>query len=82
VAKAKEILIKQQSDGLKDNDYWLESLSNAWIDHQDPAWINEYAGKAAALSAADVQATAVKYFRLDNFVQAVLNPETGAGAAR
>jgi zinc protease len=73
--KVKETLRKQYQDQLKQNDYWLEGLSGAWIEHDDPMWILDYSKKVDALSVQDLQQTAKKYFNMQNYIKAVLNPE-------
>ncbi len=73
--KVKETLRKQYQDQLKQNDYWLEGLSGAWIEHDDPMWILDYSKKVDALTVQDLQQTAKKYFNMQNYIKAVLNPE-------
>ncbi|MEO8413418.1 MAG: insulinase family protein [Ginsengibacter sp.] len=73
--KVKETLQKQNDDQLTENDHWLDVLSRSWIERDDPAWIYTYAKKVAALSIQDMQQAAKKYFNMDNYIQAVLNPE-------
>lgn len=73
--KVKETLKKQNDDQLKDNDYWLQELSSAWIEKDDPSWLLQYAKKVDALTVQDIQAAAKKYFNMQNYIKAVLNPE-------
>ncbi len=73
--KVKETLRKQYQDQLKQNDYWLDGLSLSWIEHDDPMWILDYSKKVDALSVQDLQQTAKKYFNMQNYIKAVLNPE-------
>ncbi|HTQ64830.1 MAG TPA: insulinase family protein [Puia sp.] len=73
--KVKETRKKQNDDRLKQNEYWLESLSGSWIEQEDPAWILEYAKKVDALTTKDLQEAAVKYFNTENYIKAVLRPE-------
>ncbi len=73
--KVKETIRKKDEDLLKENDYWLESLSTSWIEETDPAWILQYAKKASALTVQDLQQTAKKYFNMNNYIKAVLYPE-------
>ncbi len=73
--KVKETLKKQNEDQLKQNTYWLRVLSGAFIEKTDPAWILEYGNKLNALTVDDLQKTAKKYFNMNNYVKAVLNPD-------
>ena len=73
--KVKETLKKQNEDQLKDNDHWLTVLSMAWIEHDDPMWVYDYAKKVNALTVQDLQQTAKKYLNMKNYITAVLNPE-------
>ena len=73
--KVKETLQKQNDDKIKTNDHWLDVLTMAWIEHDNPAWIYDYSKKLAALTVSDMQETAKKYFNMDNYIKAVLNPE-------
>lgn len=73
--KVKETLKKQYEDQLKQNDYWLEALTSSWIEHDNPQWITGYEKIVDAVTVADLQEMAKKYFNMDNYIKAVLNPE-------
>ncbi len=73
--KVKETLRKQYQDQIAQNNYWLEGLSLAWIERDDPMWVLNYSKKVDALSVQDLQQTAKKYFNMQNYIKAVLNPE-------
>jgi zinc protease len=73
--KVKETYKKQNEDQLKRNDHWLNSLSSAWIENDDPKWIFNYSGNVDALTVQDLQTAAKKYFNFNNYIKAVLNPE-------
>jgi zinc protease len=73
--KVKETLKKQNEDAMKENDHWLDALSNAWIEQDDPVWILEYSKKVEALTIADIQDAAKKYLNTQNIIKAVLYPE-------
>jgi zinc protease len=73
--KVKETLKKQNDDAMKDNDHWLDGLSFAWIEHDDPMWILNYSKKVDALTLQDIQDAAKKYLNMQNYVKAVLYPE-------
>jgi zinc protease len=73
--KVKETLKKQDQERMKQNEHWLRSLSHSWIERTDPMWILDYSKKVEALTVKDMQETAKKYFNLENYINAVLNPE-------
>jgi zinc protease len=73
--KVKETWKKQYEVGLQSNDYWLSSLSNAWIDRHNPENILDYEKKVAALTVTDLQNAAKKFLDMNNYVKAVLYPE-------
>lgn len=73
--KVKETLQKQNDDQLTQNDHWLDVLTRTWIERDDPNWVYDYSKKVAALTVDDMQQTAKKYFNMDNYIKAVLNPE-------
>jgi zinc protease len=73
--KVKETFKKQNEDQLKENDHWLDVLSGSWIEKDDPVWLLEYAKKLDAITVQDIQAAAKKYFNMQNYIRAVLNPE-------
>lgn len=73
--KVKENLEDRNAAELKSNDHWLDVLTNSWIEREDPRWIYEYSKKVEALTVADMQATAKKYFNMNNYIKAVLMPE-------
>ncbi len=74
--KVKETLKKQNEDQLTVNDHWLDVLTRSWIERDDPNWVYTYSKKVAALTVQDMQETAKKYFNMDNYIKAVLNPES------
>lgn len=73
--KVKETLKKQNEDQLRENDYWLESLTSSWMEKDNPQWIPGYEKIVDAVTVADLKALAQKYFNMDNYIKAVLNPE-------
>jgi zinc protease len=73
--KVKETLKKQNQDRIKQNDYWLDAMSRAFIEKDDPMWILEYPQKVDALTTVELQDLAKKYFNMQNYIKAVLNPE-------
>jgi zinc protease len=73
--KVKETWKKQHHVGLQSNDYWLNSLSNGWINRENPENILDYEEKVNALTIQDLQEAAKKFLPLDKVVKAVLYPE-------
>jgi zinc protease len=73
--KVKETLKKQHEDQTVQNTYWLNSLSRAWIEREDPSWMLDYTKKVDAITVQDLQQAAKKYFNMQNYIQAVLDPE-------
>ncbi|MEI6086798.1 MAG: insulinase family protein [Bacteroidota bacterium] len=73
--KVKETLKKQNQDLIKQNDYWLDAMSKAFIEKDDPMWMLEYNQKVDAITTVELQALAKKYFNMQNYIKAVLNPE-------
>jgi zinc protease len=74
--KVKETKRKQLQVGMQENNFWLETLSNAFINQTDPARILEAEKRLDALSIADLQKAANRYFDMKNYFRAVLYPES------
>jgi zinc protease len=73
--KVKETWKKQSHVSLQSNDDWLENLSSAFIDKNDPENILTYEQRVDALTVKDLQNAAKKFFTMNNYVKAVLYPE-------
>jgi zinc protease len=73
--KVKETWKKHYQTQLQENDFWLNSLSQAFIDQNDPENILDYEQKVDALTVADLQKAAQKFLPMNNYVKAVLYPE-------
>lgn len=76
--KVKETWRKQYGVNIQENEFWLQSLSSAWIDKRNPMEILQYQKMIAALTPQQLQKTAQKYFDFKNYVKAVLYPENAA----
>lgn len=74
--KVKETWKKQYHVNLQSNDYWLTSLSNAWIDRNNPEDLLDYEKRVDAITVQDLQNAAKKFITLNNMVKAVLYPES------
>ncbi|GAB2864660.1 insulinase family protein [Pseudoduganella ginsengisoli] len=75
LAKVKENWSVNNRRALRENGYWLSHLDGAYANGLDPATILTFEQRAAAVTPADVQAAAKRYFDFDNYVQMVLYPE-------
>ncbi len=73
--KVKETWRKKYRESLQSNDAWLENLSSAFIDQNNPENILDYEQKVDALTAQDVQKAARKFLNMSNYIKIVLYPE-------
>jgi len=73
--KVKETWKKKYQENLKDNNAWLDVLSQAFIDENDPENILDYEERVNAITLQDLQKAAQKYFDMNNYIKAVLYPE-------
>jgi zinc protease len=60
---------------LRENGYWVAGLEGAVMDGTDPARLLTITDEVDALSVADVQKAAQRYFDMNNYVEVVLKPE-------
>lgn len=74
--KVKETWKKQYHVNLQSNDWWLTSLSNAWINGDNPENILDYEQMVETITSEDLKKAANKFFTLNNMVKAVLYPES------
>ena len=73
--KVKQNWRQGQLKSLRENGYWLGRLQNALLQGSDPADILLYDKQVAAITPADLQRAAKRYFDMKNYVQVVLYPE-------
>ena len=73
--KVKETFIKKYQEDIKDNSYWINRMQRSAENGTDPADILTVETRVQALTLADLQEAARKYFDLNNYFQAVLYPE-------
>jgi len=73
--KVKETWKKQYHVNLQRNEYWLENLSGAFINDDNPENILDYEQKIAAITVEDLQKVAKQYLTTNNMVKAVMYPE-------
>jgi zinc protease len=79
--KVKQTWKKQYETGVQSNNFWLDGLSSAWINRDDPEGLLTYKTRVDALTPADLQKAAKKFLDLNNYVKAVLYPEVANTAA-
>jgi zinc protease len=79
--KVKANFRQRNAKELQENEYWLYNLQGALIDGTPAANLLTINDLSEKLTVADVRAAAQRYFDKDNYVQAVLKPETGAQPA-
>ena len=73
--KVKQIWLQNHQKLARENGYWMGRLQASELYGIDPAIILNYERDVKALTAADVQQAAQKYFNMNNYVQVVLYPE-------
>jgi zinc protease len=73
--KVKETWKQQYQSRQTDNNFWLDALSQAFIDGNDPELVLSFEKRVNALTKEDVQRAARKFFDMNNYVKAVLYPE-------
>jgi zinc protease len=73
--KVKETWKTQYHSNIQENDYWLDNLSQAFIDDIDPEKMLDYEQRVNALTVQDLQNAAKKFLNMNNYVRAVLYPE-------
>jgi zinc protease len=73
--KVKETWKEHYRTQLQENNYWLDNLSQAFIDQNNPENILDYEQKVDALTIADLQKAAQKFLPMNNYIKAVLYPE-------
>ena len=73
--KVKETLKQHYRTHLQDNETWLSTLSQSFIDQDDPEVFLDYERRVDALTTVDLQKAAQKFLNMNNYVRAVLYPE-------
>jgi zinc protease len=73
--KVKETWKKQYRAGMQTNELWLEGLSQAFIDQENPERILDFEKRVDAITIDDLKNAAQKYFDMKNYIKAVLYPE-------
>lgn len=75
VEKIKEMQSREIETRMKENDFWLETLSYSYRFQENPEDILEYGQKIRSLKADDIKNAASKYLDEKNYVRVVLYPE-------
>ena len=73
--KVKETWRKQYQTNIQSNDFWLNNLSSAWINQDNPENILDYEQKVGEITPEGVQKAAQKFLTLNDYVKVVLYPE-------
>ena len=76
LAKVKENWINNHRRAVRENAYWISALQSMYINGTDPSVILRHTERVNALTPADLQAAAKRYFDFKNYVQVVLYPES------
>ena len=79
VRKVREAAKRNHEVNLKENGFWLETLSSADFHGLDPTQVLRYGTMVDSLTANTVQRAAQRYLDKDNYVRVVLLPEEAAG---
>ena len=77
LAKVKQSWLTSHRRALRENALWIGQLQAAQLNGFAPESILGFEERAAAVTPADVQGAAQRYFDFDNYVQVVLYPEAG-----
>jgi zinc protease len=75
LAKVKQNWLTSHRRALRENAFWMAQLQAAQLNGYPPESILGFEGRVDAVTPADVQAAAQRYFDFDNYVQVVLYPE-------
>jgi zinc protease len=75
VDKVKQSWIKQYRIAMRTNSKWLGSLKDSTLYSTDPADILTEEKLINSITSEEIQATARRYFNMDNYVQAIMYPE-------
>lgn len=72
--KVKETWIQRHRKQVRENSYWLAVLTSATLVGEDPAKVLDFEKRVNALTPADVQNAAKRYFDMKNYIQVVQYP--------
>ena len=77
IEKVKEMRQRQREIDLKENSFWVGSLTSLDFNGVDPRRLIQYPALVDSLTAEAVQQAAQNYFNMDRYVRVVLYPEEG-----
>jgi zinc protease len=75
MVKVKEMTKREYEVNLKENNFWLNALYQTYWNQENPLSILDEPKLVGALKPKDIQNTAKKYFKMDNYMKFVLYPE-------
>ncbi|MFH1569124.1 MAG: insulinase family protein [Gemmatimonadota bacterium] len=81
VTKVKEINKRHREVQLRENDFWVSSLTSTDFNGLDPRLLVRFPEMVDSLTTGAVQAAAQQYLNTGNYVQVTLLPEEGGSAA-
>jgi zinc protease len=73
--KVKQNWLQNHSRAMRENGYWLGRIESAVINGTDVHTVLDYGKRVDAITPAEIQAAAKRYFNLGNYVQVVLYPQ-------
>ena len=73
--KIKETALRERETGLKENQFWLNTISSNYQNNEDLTEINGYTDWVNKLTGADLKAFANKYLQTTNYAKFILSPE-------
>ncbi|MEO6316554.1 MAG: insulinase family protein [Chitinophagaceae bacterium] len=76
--KVKQTIKKQYSVNMQQNETWLQSLSGAFINGEDPENILNYLQMIDSITVEDLKNVAKKYLTVNNMVKSVMYPESAS----
>ncbi|MBN1212427.1 MAG: insulinase family protein [candidate division Zixibacteria bacterium] len=75
IEKVKEMQRRERETQLKENNFWLRSLSQIFEEHEDPMNLLDFENLINTLTVEKVRRAAEKYFDTGNYIKVVLYPE-------
>lgn len=75
LVKIRETALRERETSLKENQFWLSTLSSNWQNGEDINDINKYTEWVNSVKTDDMLRFANKYLKTENYARFVLNPE-------
>ncbi|MCD4773643.1 MAG: hypothetical protein K8R41_09720, partial [Bacteroidales bacterium] len=73
--KAKKYFVKKREESLKENNFWLGTMKNAYFYGSDNVKLDDYNEIIEKVTIKSVKKTAKKHIDLDKYVEVLLMPE-------